>query len=164
MGSTIHTHGEIQTRAYQLWQERGTPWGTPETDWFNAEHELASDNSLAELARNVGGAGSRSGLRERQAAVAMIRVGPSGWAYKGLGRHRLLHAVANELRCSVRIAHGRISEPSRPTPFQRRSFSVSHGNRAGWLTAATADIATEIRIGGVRRRELTTDLRHLEKD
>jgi hypothetical protein len=25
-------------------------------DWFNAEHESASDNSLAELARNVGGA------------------------------------------------------------------------------------------------------------
>jgi|HubBroStandDraft_2_1064218.scaffolds.fasta_scaffold1785628_1 hypothetical protein len=56
MSSTIHTHEEIQTRAYQLWQERGTPWGTPETDWFNAEHEFASDNSLAELARNVGGA------------------------------------------------------------------------------------------------------------
>jgi hypothetical protein len=56
MSSTIRTHEEIQTRAYQLWQERGAPWGTPETDWFSAEHELTADNSLAELARNLGGA------------------------------------------------------------------------------------------------------------
>ncbi len=55
MSNTTHTHEEIQTRAYQFWQERGTPWGTPETDWFRAEHELTPDNSLADLERNVGG-------------------------------------------------------------------------------------------------------------
>jgi hypothetical protein len=56
LSSTIHVHEEIQTRAYQLWQERGGPWGTPETDWFSAAHELTADNSIAELARSVGGA------------------------------------------------------------------------------------------------------------
>ena len=74
MSSTNHTHEEIQTRAYQLWQERGAPWGTPETDWFSAEHELTADNSLAELARNLGGLGNSRGPRERQAALAVIRI------------------------------------------------------------------------------------------
>lgn len=31
---------KIEQRAYQLWQERGEPWGTPETDWLKAEREL----------------------------------------------------------------------------------------------------------------------------
>ena len=56
MSNMMHTHEEIQTRAYQLWLERGTPLGSPETDWFRAEHELKPDNGLADLARNVGDA------------------------------------------------------------------------------------------------------------
>jgi hypothetical protein len=30
----------ISARAYQLWQERGCPIGSPEADWFRAEGEL----------------------------------------------------------------------------------------------------------------------------
>ena len=28
--------------AYTLWESRGCPIGSPEDDWFKAEHELAS--------------------------------------------------------------------------------------------------------------------------
>ena len=30
----------LAARAYQLWQKRGCPLGSPETDWFRAEQEL----------------------------------------------------------------------------------------------------------------------------
>ncbi len=33
-------HYSVQLHAYRLWEERGQPWDTPETDWFKAEHEL----------------------------------------------------------------------------------------------------------------------------
>lgn len=33
-------HEIIQTAAYYLWQERGSPFGAPELDWFRAEEEL----------------------------------------------------------------------------------------------------------------------------
>jgi hypothetical protein len=45
---------EIRLRAYELWQERGEPWGTPEVDWFTAERELKPTNTLSLLAREVG--------------------------------------------------------------------------------------------------------------
>ena len=50
-------HQQIELRAYQLWQERGYPWGTPETDWFEAEHELtelSAKTAVLSLARDVG--------------------------------------------------------------------------------------------------------------
>ena len=31
---------EIRELAYKLWLARGCPIGTPEEDWFRAEHEL----------------------------------------------------------------------------------------------------------------------------
>jgi hypothetical protein len=30
----------IELFAYKLWEERGRPAGSPEDDWFRAEHEL----------------------------------------------------------------------------------------------------------------------------
>ena len=39
----------IAQRAYQLWEERGCPYGCPEEDWFRAENELRRDR------RSVGG-------------------------------------------------------------------------------------------------------------
>jgi hypothetical protein len=30
----------IAVRAYELWQERGSPDGSPEADWHRAEHEI----------------------------------------------------------------------------------------------------------------------------
>lgn len=38
----------IEMRAYQLWEERGRPWGSPEADWFAAEQELESHSDSAE--------------------------------------------------------------------------------------------------------------------
>jgi len=35
----------IERRAYQLWQERGCPEGSSETDWYQAELQLSSDAS-----------------------------------------------------------------------------------------------------------------------
>ena len=34
------TQEQIEVRAYQLWQERGCPDGSPEIDWLAAEAEL----------------------------------------------------------------------------------------------------------------------------
>ncbi len=33
-------HHQIQCRAYELWEERGRPKGSPEEDWYVAEREL----------------------------------------------------------------------------------------------------------------------------
>ena len=50
-------HEQIALRAYEFWEQRGQPWGTPEEDWFRAEQELAdSEPALSKLAREVGAA------------------------------------------------------------------------------------------------------------
>ena len=36
----------IAVRAYELWQDRGAPIGSPEVDWFQAESELNSVQPL----------------------------------------------------------------------------------------------------------------------
>jgi hypothetical protein len=44
-------------RAYQCWEERGRPWGSPDEDWFKAEKELSSaqpESGISHLAREVG--------------------------------------------------------------------------------------------------------------
>ena len=33
-------HERIATLAYFYWQQRGCPEGSPEDDWFRAEHEI----------------------------------------------------------------------------------------------------------------------------
>jgi hypothetical protein len=35
-----HSDDEIAERAYQLWIERGSPHGSHEEDWLEAEHQL----------------------------------------------------------------------------------------------------------------------------
>ena len=48
-------HQQIGLRAYEFWQQRGCPLGTPETDWFRAEQELTKPESvLSRVAREVG--------------------------------------------------------------------------------------------------------------
>ena len=37
-------HHSIELRAYQLWEQRGRPWGTAEIDWFAAEREISEDH------------------------------------------------------------------------------------------------------------------------
>jgi len=53
------THRQIELRAYQLWEQRSCPWGTPDKDWLRAEHELSNvepENPLAATARHIGSA------------------------------------------------------------------------------------------------------------
>jgi hypothetical protein len=47
---------DVELRAYQIWRERGQSLGTPDEDWFKAEHELMAEaeNPLAMIARKVG--------------------------------------------------------------------------------------------------------------
>jgi hypothetical protein len=36
----------IAKLAYQLWSQRGKPEGSPEVDWFHAEHLLRSGDAI----------------------------------------------------------------------------------------------------------------------
>lgn len=48
-----HQH-VIRLKAYHLWQERGSPLGSPEVDWFRAEEELTTlDNDTSTKPRIV---------------------------------------------------------------------------------------------------------------
>jgi hypothetical protein len=40
IGQTDPEHEELARLAYQHWQQRGRPIGTPEEDWFRAEEEI----------------------------------------------------------------------------------------------------------------------------
>jgi hypothetical protein len=40
IGQTDPEHEEIERLAFQNWQQRGCPIGTPEEDWFRAEEEI----------------------------------------------------------------------------------------------------------------------------
>jgi hypothetical protein len=51
------SHDRIERRAYQLWEERGRPPGSPDEDWFKAEMELSSSTTgtgISNLARELG--------------------------------------------------------------------------------------------------------------
>lgn len=41
-GITHFGHSDVATLAYELWQGRGWPTGSPETDWFQAMEMLRS--------------------------------------------------------------------------------------------------------------------------
>ena len=52
-------HDEIELLAFELWQERGAPIGTPEIDWFRAEEELKREGddqgpALSAVAKKIG--------------------------------------------------------------------------------------------------------------
>jgi hypothetical protein len=37
--------GDFAALAYQLWNDRGCPIGSPDEDWFRAENELKGSNA-----------------------------------------------------------------------------------------------------------------------
>ena len=39
-------HEQIEKLAYQLWEERGGPLGSPDDDWFRAEQEFIESSDL----------------------------------------------------------------------------------------------------------------------
>jgi Protein of unknown function (DUF2934) len=39
----------IALKAYELWEERGRPLGSPEEDWHNARTQLSGNEPTAEL-------------------------------------------------------------------------------------------------------------------
>jgi hypothetical protein len=41
-GIATFVHADIAALAYELWQARGRPHGSPEEDWFHAAEELRS--------------------------------------------------------------------------------------------------------------------------
>ena len=48
-GIAIFRHDDIARLAYELWQTRGRPEGSPEEDWFHASYQLrARAESLSE--------------------------------------------------------------------------------------------------------------------
>jgi hypothetical protein len=54
-------HEEIELLAFELWQERGAPVGTPEIDWFRAEEKLKRGGddegpALSAVAKKIGAA------------------------------------------------------------------------------------------------------------
>ena len=65
------TVNEIALRAYQLWQERGCPIGSPEQDWLEAERQFAlAQRSTAEsVDERLGGRQTRTALpRQRRSS------------------------------------------------------------------------------------------------
>lgn len=45
-----YTHEEIARLAYELWERRGHPFGSPEIDWYAAESALGGLESRKEFA------------------------------------------------------------------------------------------------------------------
>jgi DUF2934 family protein len=41
-------HDEIERLAYQFWEERGRPFGSPDVDWLRAQEDLARNLDLSE--------------------------------------------------------------------------------------------------------------------
>ncbi len=55
------SYEDIEIRAYELWEERGWPLGSPETDWFKAEQELTANQNEGILSKVAGKVGSALG-------------------------------------------------------------------------------------------------------
>jgi hypothetical protein len=45
VASIDSNRGDIAALAYQLWNDRGCPIGSPDEDWFRAENELKGSNT-----------------------------------------------------------------------------------------------------------------------
>lgn len=59
MNHPTRSHEEIEQLAYQFWEARGRPCGSPEADWFKAQQELTvfePESLLSKVAREVGSA------------------------------------------------------------------------------------------------------------
>lgn len=53
------THEDIAKLAYYLWEERGSPIGSPEVDWERAEQELSAASAPAAATTAPAGPGGR---------------------------------------------------------------------------------------------------------
>ena len=47
VSETQITRGDVAALAHRLWQDRGCPDGSPETDWYEAERQLKPRNENA---------------------------------------------------------------------------------------------------------------------
>ncbi len=57
--SAVYSRHDTEVLAFQLWQQRGEPWGTPEVDWFQAEEKLkatGAEPALSTVAKTIGAA------------------------------------------------------------------------------------------------------------
>jgi hypothetical protein len=65
----------IRRRAYERWLERGSPQGSPERDWLEAERELLADAARAEGRTPAGAAPAplpSSGVPRRRAPRSIV--------------------------------------------------------------------------------------------
>ena len=49
MSQDVLDRGQVERLAYRFWQERGSPMGSPEEDWFRAEEELLPRDTVVGL-------------------------------------------------------------------------------------------------------------------
>lgn len=47
-GKMALSHSDVESRAYDLWQDRGCADGSAEDDWFEAERELESRETVSQ--------------------------------------------------------------------------------------------------------------------
>ena len=57
------THEEIAQRAYQYWEARRWPIGSPEEDWFRAEQDILMERVVWGSPRTAGFGTAHSGQR-----------------------------------------------------------------------------------------------------
>jgi hypothetical protein len=62
VASSTPTHEDVARLAYQFWEERGAPIGSPEVDWARAERELSGKRSPTD-APDARSANARAGSR-----------------------------------------------------------------------------------------------------
>jgi hypothetical protein len=44
---TAQIHEYTARIAYELWKERGCPYGSPEVDWFEAQYRMREDLNMS---------------------------------------------------------------------------------------------------------------------
>jgi hypothetical protein len=76
--ASSNRYDQLERAAYYLWLERGSPFGSPEVDWFHAEEKLRDDteqpdqddSALVAVAKAMGSAiGSVASLVESLGAL-----------------------------------------------------------------------------------------------
>ena len=64
---TIFSHQEVERLAFELWERRGSPYGSPDVDWLEAEDILrarrAADGHTSERVETPAGTGDTSGVQ-----------------------------------------------------------------------------------------------------
>jgi hypothetical protein len=80
MNRIDNRHEAIQKLAYELWEERGSPIGSPETDWFNAEQQFGHASRSWHLRETIGesyGETHTETVADNELHIASVTMGSS---------------------------------------------------------------------------------------